>query len=138
MGYKISVVLGTLLVVVCTGSWMYIKSLNEQIGVLKGNQVVLESKISEQNDSIDNYLEKQTEVAEKMNDLANQYNDALREAKELSSKFARHDLNDLALNKPKLIENRVNKGTKRVMNDLTALTDPNQFDEADEVSDTAN
>jgi len=138
MGYKISVILGTLLVVVCTGSWMYIKSLNEQIGVLKGNQVVLESKISEQNDSIDNYLEKQTEVAEKMNDLANQYNDALREAKELSSKFARHDLNDLALNKPKLIENRVNKGTKRVMNDLTALTDPNQFDEADEVSDTAN
>ena len=49
MGYKISFVLGTLLAVVCVGSWMYIKSLNEQIGVLKGNQVVLESKITEQN-----------------------------------------------------------------------------------------
>tara|TARA_X000001382_G_scaffold129914_2_gene123190 strand:- start:558 stop:974 length:417 start_codon:yes stop_codon:yes gene_type:complete len=136
MGYKISFVLGTLLAVVCVGSWMYIKSLNEQIGVLKGNQVVLESKITEQNESIDNYLEKQTEVAEKMNDLANQYNDALREAKELSSKFARHDLNDLALNKPKLIENRVNKGTKRVMNELSEITDPNQFDEDEETTDT--
>ena len=138
MGYKISFVLGALLLVGVTGSGFIIKDLNEQIGILKGNQVILESKITEQNDSIDNYLEKQTEVAEKMNDLANQYNDALREAKELSSKFARHDLNDLALNKPKLIENRVNKGTKRVMNDLTALTDPNQFDEADEVPNTAN
>ena len=138
MGYKISFVLGALLLVGVTGSGFIIKDLNEQIGILKGNQVILESKITEQNDSIDNYLEKQTEVANKMNDLANQYNDALREAKELSSKFARHDLNDLALNKPKLIENRVNKGTKRVMNDLTALTDPNQFDEADEVPNTAN
>jgi len=138
MGYKISFVLGALLLVAVTGSGFIIKNLNEQIGVLKGNQVVLESKITEQNDSIDNYLEKQTEVANKMNDLANQYNDALREAKELSSKFARHDLNDLALNKPKLIENRVNKGTKRVMNDLTTLTNPNQFDEADEVPNTAN
>ena len=64
MGYKISFVLGTLLAVVCLGSWLYIKSLNEQIGVLKGNQVVLESKITEQNKSIDNYLAKQTEVAE--------------------------------------------------------------------------
>ena len=138
MGYKISFVLGTLLLVAVTGSGFIIKDLNEQIGILRGNQVILESKITEQNDSIDNYLEKQTEVAEKMNDLANQYNDALREAKELSSKFARHDLNDLALNKPKLIENRVNKGTKRVMNDLTTLTNPNQFDEADEVPNTAN
>jgi len=138
MGYKISFVLGALLLVAVTGSGFIIKNLNEQIGVLKGNQVVLESKITEQNDSIDNYLEKQTEVADKMNDLANQYNEALREAKELSSKFARHDLNDLALNKPKLIENRVNKGTKRVMNDLTTLTNPNQFDEADEVPNTAN
>ena len=138
MGYKISFVLGALLLVSVTGSGFIIKNLNEQIGVLKGNQVVLESKITEQNDSIDNYLEKQTEVADKMNDLANQYNEALREAKELSSKFARHDLNDLALNKPKLIENRVNKGTKRVMNDLTTLTNPNQFDEADEVPNTAN
>ena len=138
MGYKISFVLGALLLVGVTGSGFIIKDLNEQIGILKGNQVILESKITEQNDSIDNYLEKQTEVADKMNDLANQYNEALREAKELSSKFARHDLNDLALNKPKLIENRVNKGTKRVMNDLTTLTNPNQFDEADEVPNTAN
>ena len=60
----------------------------------------------------------------------------MREAKELSSKFARHDLNDLALNKPKLIENRVNKGTKRVMNELVDITDPNQFDEDEEVTDT--
>ena len=31
--------------------------------------------------------------------------------------------------KPKLIEKRVNKGTQQVMDDLVALTNPNQFEE---------
>ena len=62
MGYKISFVLGALLLVGVTGSGFIIKDLNEQIGILKGNQVILESKITEQNDSIDNYLEKQSSL----------------------------------------------------------------------------
>lgn len=138
MGYKISFVLGTLLAVTSAASWAYIKSLNEQIGVLKGNQVVLETKIDEQNESIDNYLAKQASIAEQMSELERQKNQAARELNEVRDKFSRHDLNDLALNKPKLIESRVNKGTKRVMNDLTKLTDPNQFDVNDEETTTVN
>ena len=58
-------------------------------------------------------------------------NKALRESQELRNKFARHDLDNLALMKPGLIEKRINKGTQQVMNDLVAITNPNQFDEED-------
>ena len=50
----------------------------------------------------------------------------------LRNTFAKHDLDNLALAKPKLIENIVNKGTKKVKEELIALTNPNQFDETDE------
>ena len=41
-------------------------------------------------------------------------------------------MDNLALNKPGLIENIVNKGTKKVKDELIALTDPNQFEDKDE------
>ena len=52
----------------------------------------------------------------------------------LRSTFAKHDLDNLAINKPGLVEKMVNRGTKRVLDEMVALTDPNQFDKKDEES----
>lgn len=41
--------------------------------------------------------------------------------------FANHDLKALAERKPGLIENRVNKATKRVFDELERLTDPSTY-----------
>ena len=43
--------------------------------------------------------------------------------------FARHDLNNLAIAKPGLIEGIVNRGTAQVLQQFIDLTDPRQFDE---------
>ena len=131
MGLKISLVLGVLLLATASGSAFYIKYLMGQNAILVANQMQLESKISEQNESIKNYLKKQDEVSQTLNAMEVEKNKALRESQELRNKFARHDLNNLALMKPGLIEKRVNKGTQQVMDDLVALTNPNQFDEED-------
>tara|TARA_R100000005_G_C4944075_1_gene167330 strand:+ start:96 stop:509 length:414 start_codon:yes stop_codon:yes gene_type:complete len=129
MGFKISLVLGFLLIATASGSAFYIKYLMSQNAILQANQVQLENKISEQNDSIKQYLSKQEEVQTTLTEMEAEKNKALRESQELRNKFARHDLNNLALMKPKLIEKRVNKGTQKVMDDLVELTNPNQFDE---------
>ena len=50
----------------------------------------------------------------------------------LRNTFANHDLDALAIAKPQLIENRVNKAVARLKNELIQITDPNQFDEKDE------
>ena len=57
MGMKLSLILGGLLFVTIAGSGWYINYLNDQISILKGNQIVLEIQIQEQNESIKRYLE---------------------------------------------------------------------------------
>lgn len=118
MGFKISLVLGVLLAASLAGS----KYLFNQLSQSKANQIVLESKITEQNDSIKQYLAKQEQLSADLGLLEAQKQDALREVNKLRQTFAKHDLDNLALNKPGLIEKIVNKGSKQVMNDLVELT----------------
>jgi hypothetical protein len=129
MGFKLALIMGLLLTGVVSGSYMYIKYLNGQISVLKGNQIVLETKIEEQNASIKSYLAKQESINLQLADLEVQKNIAQREVNNLRNTFAKHDLDNLAIVKPKLIETRINKGTKRVMQELIDLTNPEQFNE---------
>jgi len=111
-------ILGVLLVASLAGS----KYLFDQLSQSKANQMLLEGKITEQNDSIKQYLAKQEQLSADLGKLETQKQDALREVNKLRNTFADHDLDNLALNKPGLIEKIVNKGSKQVMNDLVDLT----------------
>ena len=129
MGFKLSIILGSLLVVSVSGSAWYIDRLQDNISTLKGNQIALESSIAQQNDSIKSYLRNQKIQAEEMQILEKEKQESQREAKQLRLTFAKHDLDNLALKKPKLIQNIVNKATKKVNAELIAMTNPDQFDE---------
>ena len=118
MGFKLSLVLGGLLAASLAGSWF----LLDQISTLKGNQIILETKISEQNESIKQYLAKQEQLSASLGTLEAEKQNALREVTKLRNTFAKHDLDNLALNKPKLVEKMVNRGTKRVIDNLVELT----------------
>ncbi len=111
-------ILGVLLVASLAGS----KYLFDQLSQSKANQMLLEGKITEQNDSIKQYLAKQEQLSADLGKLETQKQDALREVNKLRQTFAKHDLDNLALNKPGLIEKIVNKGSKQVMDDLVDLT----------------
>ena len=129
MGFKLSIILGGLLLVSISGSAWYIDRLQDNISTLKGNQIALENSIAQQNDSIKSYLENQAQAQKQIQSLEKDKQEAVREVNKLRTTFAKHDLDNLALKKPKLIENIVNKATKKVKEELIALTDPNQFDE---------
>ena len=133
---KLSIILGGLLFVSLTGSAWYIDRLQDQVSTLKGNQLMLESSIKEQNDSIKNFLDQQKKNAEQLQSMTISNQEAQREVTKLRSTFAKHDMDDLALNKPGLLEKIVNRGTKKVKNELIAITDPQQFDknETDTIS----
>jgi hypothetical protein len=118
MGFKLSLVLGLLLAASLTGNWLLVK----QIATLKSNQIVLESKITEQNDSIKQYLAKQEQLSVDLGLLEADKQNALREVTKLRNTFAKHDLDNLALNKPKLVEKIINRGTKQVIDNLVTLT----------------
>ena len=129
MGFKLSIILGSLLLVSISGSAWYIDRLQDNISTLKGNQIALEKSIAEQNASIKTYLANQEQAQKQIQSLEKDKQEAVREVNKLRTTFAKHDLDNLALRKPKLIENIVNKGTKKVKEEIIALTDPNQFED---------
>ena len=129
MGFKLSLILGGLLVVSLAGSTYYINYLNDQIGILKGNQIVLETEIEKQNESIERYLEQQKNQQVQLNQLEADKQAAMKDVNRLRKTFANHDLDQLALAKPGLLQNKINKASARVMTTLEELTNPNQFDE---------
>ena len=129
MGLKFNIVLIAVFVTLAGAMWFYIQHQERQIVQLKANAVVLEGEISKQNESIKQYLANQKAKDEQIQALAAQNQEAQREVSKLRDTFSRHNMDNLALNKPKLIENIVNKGTKKVKEELVTITNPNQFDE---------
>ena len=125
---KLSLILGGLLLASLVGSGWYVDRLHDQIAILKGNQIALESEVQKQNASIEKFLSDQKENQSKLNDMALANQEAQREVTKLRNTFAKHDLDNLAINKPALVEKMVNRGTKRVKDELIQITDSNQFD----------
>ena len=128
MGLKLNIIIMAVALTLITAMWFYIQFQSKEISQLKANAVVLEGEIQKQNESIKNYLEAQQQRETQIADLQKQNQASQREVAKLKNSFARHNMDNLALNKPGLIENIVNKGTKKVKEDLIALTDPSQYD----------
>jgi len=129
MGFKLSLILGVLLLATVAGSFYYIDYLQDQIAILKGNQIVLETKVAEQNEAIDNYLNKQKQTQAQLITLEKEKQEAMRDVNKLRKTFSNLDLDESALANPEDLQNRINRGSKRVLETLEKLTDPNQFDE---------
>ena len=129
---KLSIGLGIALFLIAGGSYFWIGKLNDEIAILKGNAIVLEGEIAKQNEQIKKNLEEQQKTYAKIDSLTKKNQENMREVNALKQTFARHDLDALAMAKPKLLEGKVNKATKRVFDGLIELTDPNQFDEKPE------
>ena len=126
---KLALVMGVLLLSTVAGSAWYIDRLQDDIGTLKGNQLILETKIQEQNDAIEAALNNQKKAQTLMASLEKDKQEAMRDVNKLRKTFARHDLDELTLAKPELMQSKINKASKRVLENLEKLTDPNQFDE---------
>ena len=131
---KIALIMGVLLLSTVAGSAFWVNSLQSQIGTLKGNQLILEAKVQEQNEAIETALNNQKKAQTLMASLEKDKQEAMRNVNKLRKTFAKHDLDELTLAKPELMQGKINRASKRVLENLEKLTDPNQFDE--KVSDT--
>ena len=93
------------------------------------NQTILERTIQEQNDQIVKALESAKKTQVQIQSLNTQYTQSQAQVTNLRNKFAKHNLEGLAMSKPGLLESKINKATARVGQDLTNITNPDQFDE---------
>ena len=93
------------------------------------NQAVLERTVQEQNEQIVKALESAKKPQAQIQNLNSQYSASQAQVTNLRNKFAKHNLEGMALAKPGLLQGKVNKATARVMVNLTTITNPDQFDE---------
>jgi biopolymer transport protein ExbB/TolQ len=131
---KLVLIMGGLLLATVAGSAYWIDRLQDDISTLKGNQLILEAKIQEQNEAIETALNNQKKAQTLMASLEKEKQEAMRDVTKLRKTFARHDLDELTLAKPELMEGKINRASKRVLENLEKLTDPNQFDEKDSIN----
>ncbi len=104
------------------GGYYYYKDTQSRIQTLTENSARLEAVTKEQDNTI-NVLVKDQQKFEELNielqsklDKANEYKDVL------IGKLRKHDLAKLSMQKPGLIEKRINNGTKKLFKSLEDLT----------------
>ena len=95
-----------------------------QLRVSADNELALENSITNLNDQLVKAEQRQQNILDRVNELQAQNAQAQAEVESIRKKFAKHDMNVLSLRKPGLIENIINRGTKEVLGDLEAITDP--------------
>ncbi len=141
MGFKLSIVLSIVLVAMAGGFKLYYdkseaekQAMATQLQQAMDNQQLLENAIATQNEQLEKAVAEQKESQARIQGLTVTNNQANEKVEDLRNKFARHDLDMLSLRKPGLVEKMVNRGTARVFQELKDLTDPDQFDEDDDIT----
>ena len=104
------------------GGLYYYKDTQARIAVLTENSAKLEQATNTQKQTIDTLVED----AEKYRELNKDLNIKLEAANEyknkLIGKLRKHDLAKLSMQKPGLVEKKINNGTKRLFKSFEELT----------------
>ena len=127
----LAVVGGLLLVSVCVNI-VFMTKLDKakvELQTAINNQAVLERTIQDQNKQIKKALEQAKKTAQQIQTLNTQYSASQAQVTKLRNKFANFNLEGMALTEPGVLEGKVNKASARVIENLNAITNPEQFDE---------
>lgn len=101
-----------------------IRQLNENVATLEANNSVLKGAVAEQNQTIQ-LMDKQRKIDQvKIDTLSSEYRNSRAKVNDLRRTLSKHDIGYLAQEKPGLVENIVNRGTRKVGERLEALSQP--------------
>ena len=119
--YILIIVLG-LVGGVIYGAYYYYNDTQARIAILTENSAKLEQATNTQKQTIDTLVED----AEKYRELNKELNTKLEAANEyknkLIGKLRKHNLAKLSMQKPGLVEKKINNGTKKLFESLEKLT----------------
>jgi uncharacterized protein YdbL (DUF1318 family) len=119
---QIKVILIIVALVGASGAIYYVKKLQHENNILILNQEKLETSLAEQKEVITQTRESYEKILKSNAALNDKVAEVNKAKNELQKKLAKHDMNYLAVEKPKLIERIINKGSMGVLNDIENLT----------------
>ena len=102
------------------GAWYYYTDTHERLATLRDNNAKLQMVAETNQATIENLQADYKLAQENMEKLAERAREAEVYQDELAAKLRRHDLTRLTLQKPGLIEKRVNNATDKIFSELEA------------------
>ena len=102
------------------GAWYYYTDTQERLATLRDNNAKLQIVAETNQATIENLQADYKLAQENMEKLAERAREAEVYQDELAAKLRRHDLTRLTLQKPGLIEKRVNNATDKIFSELEA------------------
>jgi len=130
-------IMGGLLVVILTMSatgWLYynhtqstISTLNQNIATINANNTTLKTQITNQNKSINTLKDARQQDQQTIADMAIRFGKTQAEVDILNKKLARHNLHNLTIKKPMLIQHIINKASVKVFDDFEKISDPSTY-----------
>ena len=108
---QIKIILGLILLAGAGGGYLYVNKLQKDNAILKTNQVKLETAVAESNQVIEQLSKDLKKIRSTLKEVE-ELNDRLQEDKNsLNKRLGKHDIGNLAENKPGLVEKIINKAS---------------------------
>ena len=94
------------------GGYLYVQKLQKDNAILKENQLKLESAVEDQKAVIESQAEDFRKIRDTLSKLEEQNKRLEKDKEDLSKRLGKHDIGNLAENKPKLVEKIINGASK--------------------------
>ena len=108
---QIKIILALVLLAGAGGGYLYVNKLQKDNAILKTNQVKLETAVAESNEVIEQQSKDLKKIRTTLK-LVEELNDRLQADKDsLNKRLGKHDIGNLAENKPGLVEKIINNAS---------------------------
>jgi hypothetical protein len=104
------------------GGWYYYKDTQARIQVLTENSAKLEIAATTQKNTIDTLMADAKKYAELNSELQKKLEKANDYKNTLIGKLRKHNLAKLSMQKPDLVEKKINNGTKKLFESFESIT----------------
>ena len=104
------------------GSYYYYKDTQARIAILTENSAKLEIAASTQKNTIDTLMADAKKYAELNSELQKKLEKANDYKNTLIGKLRKHNLAKLSMQKPALVEKKINNGTKKLLESFESIT----------------
>ena len=94
------------------GGYLYINKLQKDNATLKSNQIKLESAVEDQKAVIETQAEDFKKIRSTLTKLEEENAKLLKDKQDLAKRLGKHDIGNLAENKPGLVERIINGASK--------------------------
>mgnify|MGYP001199126242 FL=1 len=94
------------------GGYLYINKLQKDNATLKSNQIKLESAVEDQKAVIESQAEDFKKIRSTLTKIEQENNKLKKDKQDLSKRLGKHDIGNLAENKPGLVERIINGASK--------------------------